>query len=150
MPLGPKPYQVVYDTDTGLQYVFETGSIVIAEIASAITKASHAVLGIDTVGAVAGTGTVTPDASTAELFTMTVSGAVTLNGPANGTNGQKVLFRILNDGSHAVTLATGSGNFRFGTDITSYTNSVSLTDYIGAIWNSAASRWDVVSLIQGF
>jgi hypothetical protein len=102
------------------------------------------------VAVLAGTGTVTPVATAASTFTMIVSGAVTLNGPSSPVNGQKVTFRILNDGSHSVTLATGSGNFRFGTDITGYTNSVSLTDYIGAIYNLPALSWDVVSLIQGF
>lgn len=114
-----------------------------------ITAASNG-NGKSTVGVLTGTGTVTPDASTAGAFTMIVSGNVTLNGPSNPTNLQKVIFRILNDASHTVTLATGSGNFRFGTDIPSYTNSVSLTDYIGAIYNSTAVRWDVVSVNQGF
>ena len=50
-----------------------------------------------------------------------------------------------------VTLATGAGNFAFGTDITSYTNSASgKTDYIGAIWNADANRWHVVAVVQGF
>ncbi len=98
----------------------------------------------------AGTGTVTPSATNSSQFNITVTGALTLNGPSMPVDGQKIVLRILNDASHSVTLATGSGNFRFGTDITGYTNSVSLTDYIGAIWNNAALRWDVVSVIQGF
>jgi hypothetical protein len=96
------------------------------------------------------TGTVTPVTNVTN-YIYTVTGTTTLNGPASPTaDMQKVTFRILNDATHSVTLATGAGNFRFGTDITSYTNSVSLTDYIGAIWNNAATRWDVVSIIQGF
>ncbi len=98
----------------------------------------------------AGTGTVTPVATATSLFTFTVSGALTINGPSSPTDGQKIMLRVINDASHSVTLATGSGNFRFGTDITAYTNTVSLTDYIGAVYNSAATRWDVVSLVQGF
>jgi len=96
------------------------------------------------------TGTVTPVTNVNNYF-YTVTGNTTLNGPASPTaDGEKVTFRILNDATHSVTLATGAGNFRFGTDIPNYTNSVSLTDYIGAIWNNADSRWDVVSMIQGF
>jgi hypothetical protein len=106
--------------------------------------------GIGNVGVLATSGSITPDASTANTFSCAVAGAVTLNGPSNGVDGQKVTFRIINDASHMVTLATGSGNFAFGTDITSYTNSTSLTDYIGAIWSTAASRWHVVALNQGF
>jgi hypothetical protein len=106
--------------------------------------------GIGNVSATATSGTITPDATTANTFSIAVSGVVTLDGPTGGVDGQKVTFRIINDASHSVSLATGSGNFRFGTDITSYTNSVSLTDYIGAIWNAGDTRWDVVSVIRGF
>jgi hypothetical protein len=106
--------------------------------------------GIGNIITTANSGTITPDASLGNTFYTAVSNTVTMNGPSNGIDGQKITFRILNDASHSVTLATGANNFSFGTDITSYTNSVSLTDYIGAIWNSASSRWNVVSLIQGF
>lgn len=96
------------------------------------------------------TGTVTPVTNVTN-YIYTVTGTTTLNGPASPTaDMQKVTFRIINDGSHTVTLATGAGNFSFGTDITGYTNSVSLTDYIGAIWNAASSRWNVVAVSQGF
>lgn len=97
----------------------------------------------------AGTGTITPNALNAVTVSVPVSGAVTLNGPTNGYDTQKLMLRIINDGSHSVTLATGAGNFSFGTTITSYTNSVSLIDYIGVIWNASASRWHVVSVSQG-
>ena len=102
------------------------------------------------VNAPAGTGTVTPDGTLGPTFEITVSGALTLNGPSSPVNGQKALLMIHNDASHSVTLATGAGNFAFGTDITSYTNSVSLTDLIGIIYSSAADRWYVASIIQGF
>ena len=130
--------------------VVSVGGVSAANVATGVTNGNNAVLGRDLVATMAGTGTVTPDASTAEMFTTTVTGNLTVNGPSSPVNGQKIILRILNDGSHSVTLATGAGNFRFGTDITSYTNSVSLTDYIGAAYNSAATRWDVVSIIQGF
>lgn len=102
------------------------------------------------INSIAGTGTVTPDATTSSTFFTTVTGALTVDGPTGGVDGQKITFRILNDASHAVTFSTGAGNFRFGTDIPSYTNSISLTDYIGVIWNNVAGVWDIVSVIQGF
>lgn len=213
---GPKPYPVVYNSDDGFQYSYQSGYVTIPTVSGSFLPLSGGTLtgaltinpatnqlvlggvsgghtltltspanaadrvytipdaggdstfilaaGTPTFTAaptfqknpvyaatsIAGTGTVTADARTGPTLYTTVTGAVTLNGPSNGVDGQKLTFRILNDGSHSVTLATGSGNFRFGTDITSYTNSVSLTDYIGAIYSSAASRWDVVSIIQGF
>ena len=158
----PISYNVVYDTDNGLRYEFATGYLTIPEASvnaiSALTGDVTAT-GPGSVAAtvpqfhvttIAGTGTVTPVATAGGTFATTVTGTLTLNGPTGGYDGQKVTLRILNDGSHSVTLATGSGNFRFGTDITSYTNSVSKTDYIGVIYNLAALRWDVVSVIQGF
>jgi hypothetical protein len=105
---------------------------------------------VQNVVTLATTGTITPDATVGPTYETAVSGNITLNGPSSPVDGQKVTFRILNDASHSVTLSTGSGNFRFGTDIPSYINSVSKTDYIGAIYNSGSSTWDVVSLIQGF
>lgn len=155
----PISYNVVYDTDNGLRYEFATGYLTIpVAIGSFLPLAGGTVTGTTTFNkalvlpptTVAGTGTVTPDATLSSTIEITVSGNLILNGPSSGTDGQKITFRILNDGSHSVTFASGAGNYRFGTDIPSYTNSVSLTDYIGVIWNSAASRWDVVSIIQGF
>ncbi len=136
------------------------GGVTAANVATGVTTANNALpkAGGTMTGVIipasgtnaALTGTVTPATGVANYF-YTVTGATTLNGPASPTaDGQKVVFRILNDGSHSVTLATGANNFRFGTDITSYTNSVSLTDYIGAAWNAAASCWDIVSIIKGF
>ncbi len=93
---------------------------------------------------------VTPDARNIEVYNVTVDANLTINGPSNPYSGQKLLFQLHNDGSHAVTFATGSGNFRFGTDITSYTASASKTDYVGAVYNSTDTRWDLVSLVQGF
>lgn len=101
---------------------------------------------------IAGSGTVTPNATLGNTFSTTVTGPLTLNGPTGGTDGQKVTFRLLQDGTgHSVTFSTGSGNYRFGTSIPSFTASgANKTDYIGAIFNSAASRWDIVAVCQGF
>jgi hypothetical protein len=107
---------------------------------------------INVTGSITGTGTVTPVATAASTFSTTVTGALTINGPTSGTDGQKITFRLLQDGTgHTVTFATGAGNFRFGTTITSFTASgANKTDYVGAIWNNAASRWDIVAVAQGF
>lgn len=95
-------------------------------------------------------GTVTFDASTSNTGIIVVSSTTTINGPTSPFDGQKYTFRVKNDATHSVTLATGSGNFRFGTTIPSYTNSVSLTDYIMAMWNGTDSRWDVIMITKGF
>jgi len=81
-----------------------------------------------------------------------VDAACTVNGPTNGTEGQKITFAFRQTGAgFAVTFATGAGNFAFGTDIPSFTASgAGLTDYVGAIWNPDANRWHIVSVVQGF
>jgi hypothetical protein len=113
-----------------------------------ITAASN---GGSNVVTTTGTGTVSPGSAVGvNQFETTVTGDVTMDGPTGGVDGQKVTFRILNDGSHTVTFATGAGNFGFGTTIPSYTNSVSLTDYIGAIYSTAAGLWHIVAVSQGF
>lgn len=114
----------------------------------AITEQKAAILNVS---ALATSGTVTPDGTLGPTFTIAVASAVTLNGPSSPVNGQKVTFRFINGASSAVvTLATGAGNFRFSTDIPSYVGTPSKTDYVGAIYNSTSSTWDVVAVIQGF
>ena len=97
------------------------------------------------------TGTVTPIAN-ASILSAVVIGSLVLNGPVDALDGQKIIFKLLQDGTgHSVTFSTGAGNFRFGTDITSFTASgANKTDYVGTIYNGTAGVWDVVSVIQGF
>jgi len=100
----------------------------------------------------AGTGTVTPSATVSSSLYTTVTGDLTLNGPTGGYDGQKITLRLKQDGTgHSVTLATGAGNFRFGTDIPSFTASAAnLTDYLEIFYNAPANCWDVVAVNQGF
>lgn len=99
-----------------------------------------------------GTGTITPNAVVSSQINITVVGALAINGPTGGIDGQKIIFRLLQDGTgHTVTFNTGAGNFRFGTDIPTFTASgINLTDYVGVIFNSTAGFWDIVSVSQGF
>lgn len=71
----------------------------------------------------------------------------------DGFDGQKLLIRLTQDSAgHAVTFATGAtNNVEFGTTIPSFTASgANLIDYIGLVFNGSRSRWDFVSLSQGF
>jgi hypothetical protein len=121
-----------------------TGSITIN---GTVTYSKAPVLHVSVLGT---SGTITPDGTLGPTFETTLTDDVTLNGPSSPVDGQRVIFSITNDATHVVTLATGAGNFAFGTDITSYTGAPSKTDYIGAIYNATAVRWHVVAVIQGF
>jgi hypothetical protein len=224
----PRPYNVVYDSDNGLQYEFATGYLPISvsgsgtvnsavanklayyaatgtavsglaaitaaralasdanglpvasattatelgyvsgvtnsiqpQINAKITAAGDTVTGLLTyqvppiwphVNKASADSPITVDARTVTQLNVSVDGDLTINGPTSAgaaKDGQKITIRLAQDSTgHAVTL---SSDFRFGTDITSYTASgANKTDYIGIIWNYAASKWDVVSIIQGF
>jgi hypothetical protein len=97
-------------------------------------------------------GTITPDATLSSSVFVTVDAVTTINGPTGGYNGQKILFRLAQDATgHAVTFNTGAGNFSFSTDLPSFTASAAnLTDYVGAVFNSGANRWQIIGIVKGF
>ncbi len=71
------------------------------------------------------------------------------------TDGQKAVFRILDNGTPRVITFTGGASKAFrpvgvtltvsGSDFT-YTTTANKTVYFGCVYNSAASRWDIVAL----
>lgn len=95
--------------------------------------------------------TIATDASLGNVFTVTLGANRTLGDPTNPTNGQKCIWRVRQDATGGRTLAYGAA-FRFGTDVTSPTLSTAAnkTDYIGAIYNSADLKWDVVAVAKGY
>lgn len=97
-------------------------------------------------------GTITPNATTTSTVFITVDAIATINGPTSGYNGQKVLFRLAQDGTgHAVAFSSGAGNFSFSTDIPTFTASgANLTDYVGAVYNSTSNRWNIIGVVKGF
>lgn len=94
---------------------------------------------------------ITTDASLGNMFTVVLGGNRTLETPTNPTNGQKCTWRIRQDGTGSRTLAF-SAAFRFGNSLSSITLSTTAnkTDYIGAIYNSTDSKWDIVSFSDGY
>ena len=92
------------------------------------------------------------DASLGNVFTLAAAGNRTIAVPSNPTNGQKIIIRHLaSGGARTLALNTGAGGFRFGTDITALTATTSgKTDYIGCIYSSIDSFWDVVAYVKGF
>ena len=97
--------------------------------------------------------TIATDASLGNVFTVTLGGNRTLGAPTNPANGQTCIWSITQDGTGSRTLSTasGAGGFRYGTDITSLTLSTTpgVTDYMGAMYNSVAARWDVLAIVRG-
>ena len=98
--------------------------------------------------------TIATDAALGNYFrvTLNVAGATRLLGnPTNPTDGQKIMWELIQDGSgnRALTLDT---KFVLGTDITAVTLSTAINkrDFLGAVYNSTADRWYVIAFVKGY
>jgi hypothetical protein len=96
---------------------------------------------------------------TVEEYAFTaLANALTISADAGPpTDGQKLTLRILNNGTGYVITFTGgvSKGYRpVGSTLTAsgsdwtYTLTASKTTYFGMIYNSNASRWDIVAISQ--
>lgn len=95
--------------------------------------------------------TLATDASASSHFRCTLTGGpTTLANPTNGTDGQKVVWELTQDATGGRTLVLGS-KFRLGSDLPSVVLSTAAnsTDYLGAIYNAARDKWDVIALAKG-
>lgn len=92
------------------------------------------------------------DASLSNTFTLTAAGNRTIGIPTNAVSGQRIVIAHTASGAdRTLALNTGAGGFAFGTDIPALSATTSaLTDYIGCIYDSTASKWRVVSYVKGF
>ena len=94
-------------------------------------------------------GTITPTGDTADQYTITALGAAATFAAPSGTpvDGQRLVLRIKDNGTaRALTWTTTSGAFRaVGTTLPS-TTVISKTIYVGCIYNSADTFWDVVGV----
>jgi hypothetical protein len=95
--------------------------------------------------------TVATDASLGNHFRVTLGGNRTLGNPTNGTDGQKAMWEIIQDGtgSRTITLDT---NFALGTDIASVTltTTASKRDFLGAVFNAGTGKWYVIAFVKGY
>jgi hypothetical protein len=99
-------------------------------------------------GTTASSATPTPDADAHDLYTITaLAVAAELQNPS-GTpvNGQVLIVRIKDDGTaRALTFDT---DYRAIGVTLPTTTVISKTMYIGTIYNSADSKWDVLSVVE--
>lgn len=91
------------------------------------------------------------DASLGTVFTLSAAGDRTIAVPSNATSGQKIIIRhFASGGARTLALNSGAGGFKFGSDISALTQTASgKYDYIGCVYNAAASLWDVVGYVKG-
>lgn len=101
------------------------------------------------VGTTADSATPTPACDDQDLYTVTALAQAAAFGAPTGTptNGQKLIIRIKDNG--AARALSWNAIYRAGTDIALPTTTVlSKTLYLGFIYNSADSKWDLVALVN--
>lgn len=98
----------------------------------------------------------TPDLSQANVFEITLAGALTVANPTYGgqaipQDGMPLLLRLIQDATGNRLLTLGS-QFTLGATVSSYTLSTTggKVDYIGCLYRRAATKWDVVSVVLGY
>lgn len=92
------------------------------------------------------------DAALGNHFILTAAGDRTIAVPTNAVSGKRIVIEHRASGAdRTLALNSGAGGFRFGTDVTALTITTSAkSDYIGCIYNSTSSYWDVVAYVKGY
>lgn len=95
----------------------------------------------------ASASSLTPDYTSYDQYCYTALAAgLTINAPTNAADGQRLVFRIKDDGTSRAL--TWNAIFRaVGVTIPTATT-ISKTVYVGAIYNAAETKWDVVAVAQ--
>ena len=80
---------------------------------------------------------------------LTLTGNTTLATPTNGFSGQRILYRLKQDGTGNKLLTLSSG-FRSGPVTVTLSTAANTTDYLGVIYNEFDNVWDVLALNKGY
>lgn len=140
-PATPYVGQQIYETDTKRSWVWQSPSwvqLVAPPIPLTLTDGA----------------TISTDVTDRRLFRVTMLGNRTLGATTGAVDGQQAMWALTaSGGARTVTLATGAAQaFKFGTTITSASITATAsgtTDYIGAVYDSTAQRWHVISYVKG-
>jgi len=99
----------------------------------------------------ASTSTFTPDVNIGDTFTITAqtSSLILANPIGTPVEGQKIIIRIKDNGT-ARALITGS-QYRASTDLAfPLSSSLNKTLYLGLIYNSTDTKWDLIASLNNF
>jgi predicted heme/steroid binding protein len=100
----------------------------------------------------ASTATLTPDISAGDTFTITAQAAALSVANPTGTpvNGQKMTIRIEDNGTARAITWSGT-QYRASTDLALPTTTIATkTMYLGFIYNSTDTKWDLLALLNNF
>ena len=90
--------------------------------------------------------TLTPDVSVGDIYAYTaLASALTINAPiGTPTNGEKLIFRLLDNGTGRAL--TWNATFTIIGVTLPTTTTASKTTYVGCIYNANNTRWDVIAV----
>jgi len=91
-------------------------------------------------------GTVAVNAALANVFELQITASGwTIANPSNPTDGQKVIWRLIQGGTGNYTISWGTA-FNWGTGAApTLSTAVGKTDYVVGIYNGTTSKWDMVA-----
>lgn len=124
-----------------------TKKISFSEISSAIGGSGPTVVNLGSVS-----GTINTDASSGDIFDLTLAGSGLLANPTNGTNGQTLRWRIVQDNSGNRALSLGN-KFDIPSSASSplpFSSGSGVMDILGATYHSGRDKWDVVAFVMGY
>jgi hypothetical protein len=100
------------------------------------------------IGSVTSSGTITPTTSYAQYNVTALAVSATIAAPTGSpSDGQKLILRIKDNGtSQTLTWTTTSNGYRAQNVILPTATVISTPLYVGCIWNSQDSFWDVVAV----
>ncbi len=95
--------------------------------------------------------TVATNAALSNYFRLTTTQNFTLSNPTNPSDGQRVVWEIIQDGTGSRVMTLGNA-FALGTDITAatLTTTASKRDFITAVYNSTAAKWYLIGFVKGY
>ena len=95
------------------------------------------------------TGSITPTSDTADQFDMIgLTGSITVLAPSGTpTHGQRLVLRIKDNGTaRTIAWTTSSGGYKVIGTILPTTTIVNKETYVGCIYNTSTSYWDVIGV----
>jgi hypothetical protein len=115
-------------------------------------KVSASVLRNPHVVALAYAATLNTDASTGDIFDVTLTGNGTLANPANPVNGKTLRWRIRQDATGGRTVTLGN-KFVIPSSATSplpFSTAANKMDVLAATYHAGRDKWDVVAFVPGY
>lgn len=96
--------------------------------------------------------TLNTDASSGDIFDVTLTGNVTLANPSNPVNGQTLRWRITQD-STGGRLVTLGGKFNIPSSATSplpFSTAANKMDVLAATYHAGRDKWDIIAFVMGY